>query len=100
MAEIFGAVASGAGLLSLSMQLLESSQKLKSFYDTTAKKCKCPGGKQFRQGQCRDTPCPTIPYNSYYNTRYDPVAEKCVCLKNNNTPDNSKTFYENYGLCF
>ena len=35
MAEIFGAVASGAGLLSLSMQLLESSQKLKSFYDTT-----------------------------------------------------------------
>jgi hypothetical protein len=34
MAEIFGAVASGAGLVSLSMQLLESSQKLKSFCDT------------------------------------------------------------------
>jgi hypothetical protein len=34
MAEIFGAVASGAGLISLSMQLLESSQKLKSFCDT------------------------------------------------------------------
>jgi hypothetical protein len=33
MAEIFGAVASGAGLVSLSMQLLESSQKLKGFYD-------------------------------------------------------------------
>ena len=31
MAEIFGAVASGAGLMSLSMQLLEASQKLKSF---------------------------------------------------------------------
>jgi hypothetical protein len=34
MAEIFGAVASGAGLVSLSMQLLESSQKLKRFCDT------------------------------------------------------------------
>ena len=34
MAEIFGAVASGAGLISLSMQLLESSQKLKGFYDS------------------------------------------------------------------
>jgi hypothetical protein len=34
MAEIFGAVASGAGLISLSMQLLESSQKLKGFCDT------------------------------------------------------------------
>lgn len=34
MAEIFGAVASGAGLVSLSMQLLESSQKLKGFCDT------------------------------------------------------------------
>ena len=34
MAEIFGAVASGASLISLSMQLLESSQKLKSFCDT------------------------------------------------------------------
>lgn len=34
MAEIFGAVASGAGLVSLSMQLLESSQKLKGFYDS------------------------------------------------------------------
>jgi hypothetical protein len=34
MAEIFGAVASGAGLVSLSMQLLESAQKLKGFYDT------------------------------------------------------------------
>lgn len=35
MAEIFGAVASGAGLVSLSMQLLESTQKLKGFYDTS-----------------------------------------------------------------
>jgi len=35
MAEIFGAVASGAGLVSLSMQLLESSQKLKSFYNAS-----------------------------------------------------------------
>jgi hypothetical protein len=34
MAEIFGAVASGAGLVSLSMQLLESAQKLKGFYDS------------------------------------------------------------------
>lgn len=34
MAEIFGAVASGAGLVSLSMQLLESAQKLKGFYNT------------------------------------------------------------------
>jgi len=34
MAEIFGAVASGAGLVSLSMQLLESTQKLKGFYDS------------------------------------------------------------------
>ena len=33
MAEIFGAVASGAGLVSLSMQLLESAQKLKGFCD-------------------------------------------------------------------
>jgi hypothetical protein len=33
MAEIFGAVASGAGLVSLSMQLLESTQKLKGFCD-------------------------------------------------------------------
>jgi hypothetical protein len=35
MAEIFGAVASGAGLVSLSMQLLESSQKLKNFYNAS-----------------------------------------------------------------
>jgi len=35
MAEIFGAVASGAGLVSLSMQLLDSAQKLKGFYDTS-----------------------------------------------------------------
>ncbi|GAB7326097.1 hypothetical protein MBLNU13_g10118t3 [Cladosporium sp. NU13] len=35
MAEIFGAAASGAGLVSLSMQLLESAQKLKGFYDTS-----------------------------------------------------------------
>jgi hypothetical protein len=34
MAEIFGAVASGARLVSLSMQLLESAQKLKGFYDS------------------------------------------------------------------
>jgi len=33
MAEIFGAVASGAGLISLSMQLLDSAQKLKGFCD-------------------------------------------------------------------
>jgi hypothetical protein len=33
MAEIFGAVASAAGLVSLAIQLLESSQKLKSFYN-------------------------------------------------------------------
>lgn len=39
MAEIFGAVASGAGLVSLSMQLLESTQKLKGFH-----------------GACRDAP--------------------------------------------
>jgi hypothetical protein len=31
MAEIFGAVASGAGLISLALQLLESSQKLRAF---------------------------------------------------------------------
>jgi hypothetical protein len=35
MAEIFGAVASGAGLISLAIQLLESSQKLKGFYNAT-----------------------------------------------------------------
>lgn len=35
MAEIFGAVASGAGLMSLAVQLLESSQKLKSFYNAS-----------------------------------------------------------------
>ncbi|KAM0719514.1 hypothetical protein Q7P37_003644 [Cladosporium fusiforme] len=35
MAEILGAIASGAGLVSLSMQLLESAQKLKGFYDTS-----------------------------------------------------------------
>jgi hypothetical protein len=35
MAEIFAAVASGAGLLSLAIQLLESSRKLKGFYDTS-----------------------------------------------------------------
>ncbi|KAM0715292.1 hypothetical protein Q7P37_008790 [Cladosporium fusiforme] len=35
MAEIFGAVASGAGLVSLSMQLIESAQKLKSFYSAS-----------------------------------------------------------------
>jgi hypothetical protein len=34
MAEIFGAVASGAGLVSLSMQLLQSTQKLKGFCDS------------------------------------------------------------------
>lgn len=33
MAEIFGAVASGAGLVSLAMQLLDSAQKLKGFYN-------------------------------------------------------------------
>lgn len=35
MAEIFGAVASGAGLVSLSIQLLDSAQKLRGFYDTS-----------------------------------------------------------------
>jgi hypothetical protein len=35
MAEIFGAVASGAGLLSLSIQLLESAQRLKGFHNAT-----------------------------------------------------------------
>lgn len=35
MAEILGAVASGAGLMSLAMQLLESSQKLKGFYNAS-----------------------------------------------------------------
>lgn len=34
MAEIFGAVASGAGLASLAMQLLESAHKLHSLYDS------------------------------------------------------------------
>lgn len=35
MAEIFGAVASGAGLISLAIQLLESSQRLKGFYNAS-----------------------------------------------------------------
>lgn len=35
MAEIFAAVASGAGLVSLAIQLLESSQKLKGLYNAT-----------------------------------------------------------------
>ena len=35
MAEIFGAVASGAGLASLAIQLLEISQRLKAFYDAS-----------------------------------------------------------------
>lgn len=35
MAEIFAAVASGAGLASLAIQLFESSQKLKSLYDAS-----------------------------------------------------------------
>jgi chromosome segregation ATPase len=35
MAEIFAAVASGAGLVSLTIQLLESSQKLKGLYNAT-----------------------------------------------------------------
>jgi hypothetical protein len=35
MAEIFAAVASGAGLVSLAIQLLESSRKLKGLYDAT-----------------------------------------------------------------
>ncbi|KAK5132149.1 hypothetical protein LTR08_000306 [Meristemomyces frigidus] len=33
MAEILGVVSAGAGLVSLSMQLLDSAQKLKRFYD-------------------------------------------------------------------
>lgn len=35
MAEVFAAVASGAGLASLAIQLLESSQKLKTLYDAS-----------------------------------------------------------------
>jgi hypothetical protein len=35
MAEIFAAVASGAGLVSLAIQLLESSQKLKGLYNAS-----------------------------------------------------------------
>jgi hypothetical protein len=35
MAEIFAAVASGAGLVSLAIQLFESSQKLKGLYNAT-----------------------------------------------------------------
>lgn len=35
MAEIFAAVASGAGLVSLSIQLLESSRKLKELYSNS-----------------------------------------------------------------
>lgn len=35
MAEIFGAVAGGAGLISLAIQLLESSQKLNAFYNAS-----------------------------------------------------------------
>jgi hypothetical protein len=35
MAEVFAAVASGAGLVSLAIQLLESSQKLKGLYSAT-----------------------------------------------------------------
>jgi hypothetical protein len=35
MAEIFAAVASGAGLVSLAIQLLESSRKLKGLYNAT-----------------------------------------------------------------
>jgi len=35
MAEVFAAVASGAGLVSLAIQLLESSQKLKDLYSAT-----------------------------------------------------------------
>lgn len=35
MAEVFGAVANGAGLVSLSMQLIESAQKLKRLYNAS-----------------------------------------------------------------
>jgi hypothetical protein len=35
MAEVFAAVASGAGLVSLAIQLLESSQKLKGLYNAS-----------------------------------------------------------------
>lgn len=35
MAEIFGAVASGAGLLSLAIQLLEKAESIRSFYGRT-----------------------------------------------------------------
>lgn len=33
MAELLGVVSAGAGLVSLSSQLLDSAQKLKRFYD-------------------------------------------------------------------
>jgi hypothetical protein len=35
MAEVFGAVASGVGLVSLALQLVDSAQKLKKLYNTT-----------------------------------------------------------------
>jgi hypothetical protein len=35
MAEVFGAVASGAGLVSLSLQLIDTAQKLKKLYNTS-----------------------------------------------------------------
>ena len=35
MAEVFGAVASGAGLVSLSLQLIDSAQKLKKLYNAS-----------------------------------------------------------------
>jgi hypothetical protein len=34
MAELFSAVASGAGLISLALQLMETAQKLHSLYHT------------------------------------------------------------------
>jgi hypothetical protein len=35
MADIFGAVASGAGLASLALQLVDTAQKLKTLYNAT-----------------------------------------------------------------
>lgn len=35
MAEVFGAVASGAGLVSLSLQLIDSAQRLKKLYNVS-----------------------------------------------------------------
>ncbi|KAL2209512.1 hypothetical protein CC79DRAFT_1396392 [Sarocladium strictum] len=71
----------------------------KSFYDTTAKKCKCPNGQQFRQGFCRATACPTQSNNAAYRTRYDEATASCICLNSMNRPDPLKIFSEYFGKC-